>query len=566
MGLLDKLESGQAKKLADLAKGNSRLGKLLKRDGVPHTPELERVLNLPRVPWQQDPEIVELVDVLTQAYRMPLGEQRLFAVQAAALKAIYEFAGAFLAIKMGRGKTLITYLAATVLEVERAVLMVPNSLIEKTEYDFGKLAKHWVRPKSLTIVGYQDLGLEQNANVLEMLDPQAIIADEGFKLANLEYAGDKGSGVAKRVRRCLSTRPDCRFVVLGGTLSDDRPIMQFHHLMRWSLGEKMPMPTASKEALLWARALDIKSHLTERMELGALQCFGETLEEARKGFYQRIYSAPGVVYTPDDDTGASLRMSTLDGPNPCAAQIVDVFNGKGPDGKPIEEYQVPILTSELSEGFFYELDPPPPKEWVEAKREYYRLVRLMLEQQDAEMDTDYQVELKLRRGPRNEVLARWLAVRDMYRPNRIAHWLSYKVIDHVVQTAKPGTVIWSLYQAPGEEIARRHKLRYFHKNGRDATGLLIDEFDGSTCVASISACAEGHNLQYAWHRNRVIGMPGFLLNEQLVGRTHRYGQKADTVYVEYLGNNDLQRHKIARMRAIAEKGSKSSKVSLADWV
>jgi hypothetical protein len=571
---LERFKKGEMKPLSACTTGRSRLAQIVQRKGVPSSSELKRILEQEWYDWEQDPHIVELVKVLTEAFRSRGGKQELFPIQAAALQAIGEGEeGAFLAMKMGTGKTHVTYLAPLIVEAKRPVLIVPNSLIDKTHNHFKKLAQHWRSDhlKSYTIMGYSDLGRDEHSKDLENANPDLIVADEGFKLANIPMNGKKGSGVATRVARCMKTRPDCKFVVLGGNLADERPLMQFHHLLRWSLGEKSPMPVSQDEAFMWARALDVKQDLQTRMELGALTCFGDDLATAREGFYKRLYATRGVVYSKDIGVNASLRFTTIDAPNPCAQQIADAYNGTAPNGDTYSEDQCHVLVKCLENGFWYELDPKPPEPWLKANREFRNLCALMLDQQDPEMDTAYQVELFLAKNPYGqeiEAFRNWMAIKDAYKPRRLTRWLSFKVIDHAVETAQPDTILWTLFQAPGELMESRHKLPYFRQGGRDSAGRLIDDVRGGTIVASISACAEGHDgMQEAYNINRVMPpAPGFLLNEQMIARTHRIHQKKDTVYFEYIVNTARARAKLQAYRDQAEQGSRSSRIYLGDWV
>lgn len=53
-------------------------------------------------------------------------------------------------------------------------------------------------------------------------------------------------------------------------------------------------------------------------------------------------------------------------------------------------------------------------------------------------------------------------------------------------------------------------------------------------IASVAANGTGKNLQ-AWNKNLIVSCPtGAAVWEQLLGRTHRQGQKADEVQVDVL--------------------------------
>ena len=84
-----------------------------------------------RTPLSPDEE-AEQIDLLTNHLRTPGGTMRLRPVQAQALYEMHDYGGLFGPIRVSGGKTLITLLAALVLEAQRPMLIVPAALIEKT--------------------------------------------------------------------------------------------------------------------------------------------------------------------------------------------------------------------------------------------------------------------------------------------------------------------------------------------------------------------------------------------------------------------------------------------------
>lgn len=71
----------------------------------------------------------------------------------------------------------------------------------------------------------------------------------------------------------------------------------------------------------------------------------------------------------------------------------------------------------------------------------------------------------------------------------------------------------------------------------NANGDLIMHHDPrkrGAVIASVDACSTGQNLQ-AFSANLITSAkPTGKLHEQMLGRTHRHGQKADTVTAAYL--------------------------------
>ncbi len=134
--------------------------------GVRRTLELERILALPR---REPTANAELVEGLTAVLKTPQGTQTLREVQALALHDIGVHRGGFLPVGVGEGKTLISLLAPYVLDAKRPLLLLPASLIEKTERERKLLSRHWRIHRDIRLVSYEMLGREQYANELERL-------------------------------------------------------------------------------------------------------------------------------------------------------------------------------------------------------------------------------------------------------------------------------------------------------------------------------------------------------------------------------------------------------------
>ena len=171
-----------------------KLTRLFKSE-VPETSELRRILSLPRRDWEKDDPHIDLdlpglVKLLTEYLKTPDGQQVLRPVQAKALQDIHDIGGLFGPIPVGLGKTLISFLAAVVLEAERPLLVIPAKLRSKTALDFEDYKKHWRLHSDFVWVSYEKLSRENGTAFIAERNPDLLIFDECFSAGtNVETPG-----------------------------------------------------------------------------------------------------------------------------------------------------------------------------------------------------------------------------------------------------------------------------------------------------------------------------------------------------------------------------------------
>jgi hypothetical protein len=541
--------------------------------------EFRRIEALPRRLWQNAPDLEELRVGLTEMLRAPGGSMELRALQAAALREIYEVGGLFGPICVGAGKTLIALLASVVCEAKRPVLLVPASLRDQT---LGSVLRdmrpHWKLHTNLTIISYAELSLEKNAELadakgnvtrpalLDRLAPDMIISDECHMLKNPK------SGRTRRVSRYMAANPHTTFVALSGTVAS-HSIMDYWHTIQWALKPaNAPVPGRYYEAQQWSMALDERVQDKDRAPPGALLRFCEPPEpnpciahmigmgedcpcgcrqgvpgwnyipaitQARRGFRDRLVQTPGVLATGEDRLGVSLRISersvTLP---PMVRKVVDTIEATWelPTGEIISE--ATDLRRHLRTalcGFAYRWDPPPPREWANARKAWAQYVRHRLQYNRKGLDTELQVWNECERehgGPVSESRSghcewcAWRLLRDTFVPNVVPEWFSDYLLDDVAQWLKEPGIAWVEHIAFGKELARRTGVRFYGAGDSD-----IGDASGPV-IASIRAHGQGKNLQQ-WDRNLVTLPPTAGKTwEQMLGRTHRRGQLSDTVTFE----------------------------------
>lgn len=508
----------------------SRLGKILKRRGVPETKELRRILKLPRREWDELKDLEFLQTELTNWLRTKKGKQELRLIQAAGLREAHDVGGLLAPIGVGGGKTHITRLAPIVMEAKRPILLIPAKLRNKTIFEFEEMDAHWQRHDNLTLVNYELLSRRED--LLKELNPDLIMADECYFLKNL------GAACTKRVSRWMEEYSQTAFIAMSGTITK-RSLRDFHHLLLWALGPKnAPLPKDPREVFAWAMALDAKVELNQRLEPGALWVFapeGSHRDDVRQGFGDRLLQTPGVVGSTYNAVDASILLDYWD-PEP-PVEITDLANEiartmVGPNGDIITDpNDLWRHVRELVCGFYYEWDPEPPEDWMDARRRWRSYVRKILMDDISGLDTELQVANAChhKKLDSNGAYEDWTAIKGSFKPNSVARWVNTQTLEALVEKIQGDELIWIEHVAVGKKLAEMTKLPFFHRGGVDAKKRPIEKLKGGAAILSIGSNAEGRNLQ-AWSKNIIVTPPpnGHLW-EQLLGRTHREGQLADFV-------------------------------------
>jgi hypothetical protein len=448
-----------------------------------------------------------------------LGRGTLRPVQAQALAELHLCRGLLAPISVGAGKTLISYLSPEVVGSKRPLLIVPAKLRGKTYRDFDRYSEDWHTSNPPAVVSYELLS--RRGDWLETYQPDLIIADEAHRLKNIHAA------CTRRVGRYMSKHPSTIFVALSGTLTS-RSLSDFAHIAEWCLGLAAPVPLDRYELESWCQALDEEGQWSDcRRPPGALLELGPG-DNPRDIYRRRLIETPGVVASQGQGCPASILISPWGVKPPVKIQeALKLLRRKWelPDGQQIiSAADLWRHAREISLGFWYRWDPlPPPLEWLEIRREWCAYVREVLSRSRT-LDTEGDV---LRAHP--DRATDWLAVRGTYTPRTVPEWITTDVLDAV--DLNDG-IIWVEHRIVGEYLDRRYP--YYGEMGRGRAGD-IDDARGPVC-ASIAACSEGRNLQ-RYGKNLLLSVPTTGDRwEQLLGRTHREGQTADTVEVEvYLG-------------------------------
>lgn len=513
---------------------------------VKQTKELERIRDLPRRDWRQDPSLPRLAYLLTRKYRYNdvkcstkcegCKAQSLNKAQTTFLRDLHDLGdGLFAPLAVGSGKTLACFLAPAVAGARNPLLLVPANQLEKTKKAYAQYRRHWRLP-DLTVWSYEYLGHPKQLNALAELNPDLILCDESHTLR------DPGTKAAKRISRYVRVvNLNCRACFLTGSAAG-RSIMEYWHYLRWALKSRAPVPASPIEARGWALALDEKVPDELRFEPGALFQLSPGARTAREAYMLRLTSTPGVVSTLEDIPPCGLVVSTKRLPLP--AQFTTLLQGvrdgwATPDG---QSFRLALemwahMRTLVGSGLYMRWTPDAPRAWREARNDYYGWCRERLRYAKL-IDSIVHLEAEIDAGkwPEGAALRRaWLEIEPTFTPNSQAYFVDDTVHNYCanwLETEKG--LCWVEQRELGERLSRSTGIPFFAEQGLDQKGRLIDDWDGPAIV-SLNSCTEGHNMQDYHHKNLVTNWPTVgRTSEQMIGRTHRNGQKEHEVHVECL--------------------------------
>lgn len=335
-------------------------------------------------------------------------------------------------------------------------------------------------------------------------------------------------------------------------------------------------------------ALEILCADKEERELWAT----DRTTAARKTFRKRLVETPGVVATYETQIDASIVVRGLGcdvDPTVDAAFEHLRTTWETPDGWTISDaITMARHARELAVGFYYVWEPRPPIDWYMARKTWHQLVRQVLKHsrkydsekqvrqhfglliasvipeylheslkqvlatQKSRVATQVQIdqvttlilsalEAPLKKLDKDDydacvALVNWKAIEYTFEANTVPVWIDSQPCQFIADWARKNAgIIWVEHRCVGERLRDEFGLAYYGRKGLDANKKFIDDHDRrASLVASRPANSEGRNLQ-GWCKNLITSLlPNGAKNEQLIGRTHRPGQMADEVEVEFL--------------------------------
>lgn len=478
------------------------------------------------------------------------------------------------------------------------MLLLPANLKPQLlEFDWHYYGQHWKLPNLaggkwfhpgrplLYVIAYTQLQTAKNTNLLEEINPDTLILDEGH-----QAAGRTARGI--RVERYMSKHPETRYLTWSGTLVK-RKLKDYSSHSTRALKAGSPTPAVYTLAEQWGKVLDPGEHRTAP---GDLRRFCRTGQHVADAYREWVVNTPGVVSSGDaGGCDASVLISELKVTTPpkVAALLSSLEEtAERPDGEQlVDVMSVASAARQLSCGFYYKWRWPrgeadPVKlEWLRVRKEWHKELRERLHHATEFMDSPLLLtkaairwhdgywfiqrdeegkELerrfippKSKTGPYKTWNSRWWpewkAVRHTAKPETEPVWVDDFLVKACAEwlSAKPG-LMWYEFSAFAKAVAAACPTATFCGPGDEGNEKVLRLTGKESCIISIRAHGTGKNLQ-VFNRNLIANPPSAGdVSEQLLGRTHRNGQTADEVTFEYFRHTKSMIAALEKARELSE--------------
>jgi len=527
--------------------------KAASKGSVTNSVEFQRIKGMPR-------RVLDLEhgQDATPLFVKATGKMRLRPVQSAALIEAAKADGLFAPVGVGHGKTLLSLLLPTALDSKKAVLLVPPALKKQLAVEIARIysVNFHLPLKTLTIVAYSELSSAKKADILTTLAPDLIVADE------CHLVRYKTSSRTKRLLRFAKDHPACRFAFLSGTITT-RSLKDYAHLIELALRKNSPLPGNYREVEDWAGAIDVKPRYV--MMPGVLKQFCEAREDVRAGFRRRLVETQGVVATTESSLGTSLIVRRLAPPVPweVEADLAKVRSTWQVGGEEISSaLDLARALKQIACGFYYRWvwpDGVVDHEWLTARAAWHKEIRAVLRMSKEGLDSPLLCALAAERHRRNlpgkqwqsDTWGAWSMVKHRKTPPTESVWIHDFLVHEALawgarERREGPAIIWYEHKAFGERVAEVGELPLYDA-GTDAS-----QADAPVIVCALRVQGTGRNLQH-YSRNLLTTMPpNGATFEQVVGRTHRQGQEADEVMVDWYAHTPEMNDALAKVIDDAE--------------
>lgn len=471
----------------------------------------------------------------------------------------------------GHGKTLIAQIAPAVFGAEYPLILVPAAV----KPQFEREAKRWSAwyPTDLppdACLSYETLSSPKATRLLDARRPDLIVCDEAHYLSSTD------SSRWKRLNRYLAANPDCRLVILSGTLIR-ASIGDFAHLVQWALRGASPLPqgfVAGTLAAVIDAAGEPRSSDLDYVSRVLATPYGHAPDRdgCRSGFRDLLARTPGFVVSPGLSADTSIRGSLFQGPERPENLAEALENLAGSWGLPdgtllVDGLEFDRYSRQLTFGFYSRWKPGTLDErWVSARKAWGGVIRSYVTY--GNYDSPAIVEDAAKSGNLTNSAQRaysdWVSVRGL-EPESETVWLENgksfvrSLTESALAEAGSDALVWYRSTALGGVLSEILPV-----HGAGSTPPI----EGS---AAVSVPVHGTGWDgWRYHKNIVLEPPTNAAQmEQLISRTHRTGQTRDVLCWFYVGSPYLRKclGKIGDgARFIGDTTGEPQRWAIMDWV
>jgi hypothetical protein len=510
--------------------------------------------------------------------------------QELALASLAIFGGVVCQVGCGDGKGLISMLGPLMRKSRRPLILIPGKLRSTFARELAKFkALGFAIPSHFEVKAHDFIS--RHSTWLDEHRPDFVFVDEAHAFRHLRSAR------TRRLLRYLDANPTVPnggkvvFGVGSGTLTASS-LFDVAHLLHHALGPNSPLPMLkshgqiSAELNTWAQVLDVDgrpSALDWHQYRPIVEAFAPELlfqyeragGKTRRGIAREAYDrrsrcTPGLIKTDSESVPCSLVVYTHDEPKPppnVRHALAQVAAGIRPDGEELfaDDAAQWRAGQQLSIGVYYrwawERVGGRDEEWIDARKEWARLVRRELEHRAAPnydspglvakaVEADIAQARETSVSHLGSAYVAWRRVADRYNVNDLREhvWLSDWFVRHVVEQARAcnrPAIVWYYTQA-AEDALRACGLPCYGA-GSDPPSVA------ETCAVSWRRHGEGANLQELFADMYYLEFPSSGVQaEQSLARLHRNGQLADEVVAHVYTHTGPFRRNLRSARAKAE--------------
>ena len=498
-------------------------------------------------------------------------------------------------VSVGAGKTAIGILAPLAIPRCRTVVLLAKS-IQRLHYQkqYLRLREHfrissivfdqanmrgsyWVEGTPvLHFIPYSQLSNPKSTLMLEMLNPDMVIADESHLLSN------KAATRTMRWLRLMSKREDIVFCNWSGSMIK-KSMKDGSHLAAHALGIGSPYPIMPNDVEAWASVLD-PTYIPDtesNIAKGLYRAFAGTevgasgmkalpgmanVNRVREGHRDRIIRTPGVISTRSSSVTASISLrerKIAKMPQGVYDTLALARGGMRADGEELAEKMDIVECARAAAAGYYHVWVYPEAtdedmaegglidRWFEARKPWNKELRNKLLNGEPHLDSMllcYEAAKRAWQSPPYdgnlpvwpaESWPAWAEIEHCVKYKAKTKWIEpdgdFLAKDAAEWAKKPDKhgkfgIVWVQSPDLGRLIAKLAGIQY-HGGGASSEEKILAENGSRSIVASLKVHGESlDGLQYKFYRQLLTEVPPSSDKwEQFLGRLAREGQSADTV-------------------------------------